>query len=301
VQVEFPGLGPFEPTENDRAAVRLDRLGNRMGGTSMLWPATGSRSRGADRPPRHVAQRLRLRDLRLPATVGGQQPVRLGGEEREAARLVLLEAVARRSLGLEVGDVRGQEIERTRTPSRRAPPLPRTLFCETRLLFTAGSAIGGSAVAVVGVRALAAHQPRTPIPTKSLFSTVFLRSRWSETPASRIPMPGGRKLWKVPDTAGFGRLLSRTSLCSITQLAIDGLRRVPGPVGMEQADAHGVAVDLVLRHPDVVGDRDLEADRAAEDLVTDDANVFGAATHIAVSSEPYETLFWTRPYAESVG
>ena len=25
------------------------------------------------------------------------------------------------------------------------------------------------------------------------------------------------------------------------------------------------------------------------------------ATHIAVSSEPYETLFWTSPFAESVG
>jgi len=31
VKVEFPGLGTFDSTENDRAAVRLDRLGNRMG------------------------------------------------------------------------------------------------------------------------------------------------------------------------------------------------------------------------------------------------------------------------------
>ena len=31
MKVEFPGLGTYDPTENDRAAVRLDRLGNRMG------------------------------------------------------------------------------------------------------------------------------------------------------------------------------------------------------------------------------------------------------------------------------
>lgn len=31
VKEEFPGLGTFDPTENDRAAMRLDRLGNGMG------------------------------------------------------------------------------------------------------------------------------------------------------------------------------------------------------------------------------------------------------------------------------
>ena len=31
MQEELPGRGTFDPTENDRAAMRLDRLGNGMG------------------------------------------------------------------------------------------------------------------------------------------------------------------------------------------------------------------------------------------------------------------------------
>jgi len=52
-----------------------------------------------------------------------------------------------------------------------------------------------------------------------------------DTPVTRIPMPGGRTLWKVPSTAAFGRLLSRTSLCSITQLAMTGRGGLPAPFG----------------------------------------------------------------------
>lgn len=49
-------------------------------------------------------------------------------------------------------------------------PLPLSLFWETKLLFAAGSAIGGLAAQLLGVPSLAVHQPRTAIPTKSLSS-----------------------------------------------------------------------------------------------------------------------------------
>ena len=44
-------------------------------------------------------------------------------------------------------------------------------------------------------------------------------------------MPGGNALWKVPGTAAFGRLLLRTSLCSITQLVMTGNGGLPAPFG----------------------------------------------------------------------
>ena len=110
-------------------------------------------------------------------------------------------------------------------------PLRASLFSAIRLLLTAGSAIGGSSTQLFGVPLFAVHQPSTPMPTKPLSSTVFFAITWSETPESRMPMPGGRKLWKLPSGALFGRLLSRTSLCSITQFFITGSGGLPAPFG----------------------------------------------------------------------
>src|SRR5688572_14169003 len=107
---------------------------------------------------------------------------------------------------------------------RAAPnqPLLISVFWLTRLLFAAGSACGGDSVQLrPGTSLTAVHQPRTPIPTKPLFSTTFFEITWSDTPSRRTPAPGGRPAWKLPGGAGFGnRLLSRMWFCSITQLFI---------------------------------------------------------------------------------
>ena len=107
---EFPCVRTFDPTQHDRAAVRFDRFGDGMGRHFDPVNGDGSWLHARTVPAVSSAYReplppdvLRRRaawikrwwpDSGLLAAVGGQLPVGLGGVEREATRLVLLEAVA---------------------------------------------------------------------------------------------------------------------------------------------------------------------------------------------------------------
>ena len=105
--------------------------------------------------------------------------------------------------------------------------------------------------------------------------TCSSRSRCWRRPAAGSPTPGGTSAWKLPEARDSAGCCRRRSCARSPSWHMTGSGAVAGRVRVEQADAHGVVVDVVVRHPDVVGDRDLEADRAPVELVADDANVLG--------------------------